>query len=204
MDYSNSKKSRETPEASEAAPPKDIKQLVDSEVKLKEKGLGHKFKRVFFGGEFKSAARYIVGDVLLPAARNAVVDATTKGIERMVYGEEPRRSPRGPHGFGHVQYNRPGSVMVPDQPPRNFQPRTPARESKLAIFGVRSEAEGVLDYMNEIVSQYGVVSVADMNVICGHPSAAVDNKWGWSNLTGANVRQTREGYVLEFPPLEEI
>lgn len=205
MEYhDNSKKAREAKTSPpEEQPEKDVKRIVDSEVRVKNKSIGQKMKRIFFGGEFRNAAQYIVGDVLLPAARNAVVDATTKGIERMVWGEDQRR-PSGTNRAGNVQYNRPGSVLMPDQPPRYYGSTRAMRESKNVIFGTREEAIGVLDQMNEICSQYRQVSVADMNHMCGLPIAAVDQKWGWTNLVGSNVRQTRDGFVMELPPMEEI
>ena len=69
--------------------------MVTGEVKTRKKPLGERMKDVFLGGDAQTVARYVGAEVLLPALRNLLVDATTKGIERMVYGESasPRRVP---------------------------------------------------------------------------------------------------------------
>lgn len=210
MDYASNSHKDKDPKKPEP-PEKKLEKVVTGEVVQKPKSLGKKIKSIFFGGEFKSASRYILGDVLLPAARNAVVDATTKGIERMVYGESPRR-PTTPGYRTQYQYNSPvrrqtpsPSVMIPGQPPyRGPGSRINRREANDIILATREEAELVLERLTDVVDQYGVASLADLYELLGLPSAHVDHKWGWTYLTNATVRQLREGYMLELPTLEEI
>src|SRR5690349_11081549 len=91
-------------------PEKKIEKVVEGAVIARQKPLGRKFKDIFFGGDVKSAARYITMDVLLPAFKNMIVDATTKGVERVVFGESTIRR-RGPFpGLGSgpkMTYNLP-------------------------------------------------------------------------------------------------
>jgi len=35
-------------------------------------------------------------------------------------------------------------------------------------------------------------------------STHVDNKWGWAILQNVDIRQTREGYVIDLPLPEAI
>jgi hypothetical protein len=58
--------------------------------------------------------------------------------------------------------------------------------------------------MTDIIDVYKVASVTDLHDLVGLPSTYVDNKWGWENLSYANVRQIREGYLLDLPPVEPI
>ena len=58
--------------------------------------------------------------------------------------------------------------------------------------------------MNDIIDTYEVVTVADLNELVGFPTNHVDNKWGWSYLADVQVRQIREGYLIDFPPAEPI
>ena len=44
----------------------------------------------------------------------------------------------------------------------------------------------------------------DLYDLTGLPSAHVDNKWGWTYLTNTEIRQIRDGYLLDLPPMEEI
>jgi hypothetical protein len=208
VDYQgNSKKEKEEKEKKEK--PK-LEKVIEGEAVEKPKGIGHKFRSIFFGGEFKSATRYILADVLLPAARNAIVDATTKGIERMVYGDRYAEPGRRPEMRSRVQYNSPvqrgrsySSSMIPDQPPHR-PVRTNRKEANDILIPNRADADRVLEHMITIVEQYEVASLADLYDLLGMPTAHVDNKWGWYNLNDSAIRQVREGYLLELPPLEEI
>jgi hypothetical protein len=197
----------------EETPREKLKPVVTAEVVIKEPSLGRKMKSIFFGGEFKSASRYVVTDVILPAFRDTVFDVMTAGTERVIYGESrtPRRRHRGmtTGALGSItNYNRPiqrgaRSAMLPDQPPRGMN-RVTRRESNDVLIADREEAVLVLDTLNECITRYEVASLADLNELLNQPSAVVDQKWGWFSLSDANIRQTRQGYLLELPPLEEI
>lgn len=206
MDYQgNSHKQRE---ANEVREDKVVEQIVTSEVVITPPGLAKKVKGIFFGGEFKNAKSYIVADVLLPAARNALYDSVSEGFKRLIFGESADRRGRRPEMRSRVQYgsmyNRPyQSAMLPGQPPRN-PVRMNYRESSDILIESREEANDVLEKMVTIVDQYEVASLADLLVMLGRPVSAIDHKWGWTYLNTAEVRQVRNGYMLEMPPMEEI
>jgi hypothetical protein len=190
-------------------PEKQISKVVTGEVSQKPKTLGRKFKEVFFGGDLKSAGRYLVGDVLLPAFRNVVVDAVSKGIERVVYGESAYR--RRPTEYRpRVQYNNPimrdpraySRGPIPDQPRSSV--RENRRESNNLVLATREDAERVVETLIDIIDKYEVVSWADLCEVVGWPSSHVDNKWGWTYLTNVEIRQTRDGYLIDLPAMEAI
>jgi hypothetical protein len=203
MDYQgNSHKSKELKPSKED---KVVEKVVTGDVVVVKRTLGQKFKAVFFGGEFKSASRYLAADVILPSVRNLIVDMTTKGIERVVYGETTAR--RRPTNYGgRVQYNnplrRPDRPYLPDQRPSSFS--APRRATNDLVLASREEAEVVLERLIDILDKYGVASLADLYDLTGLPSAHVDNKWGWTYLTNTEIRQIRDGYLLDLPPMEEI
>lgn len=207
MDYSgNSNKDKQLPGAELTSKPVAEK-IVTGEVIKKKPSLGHRFKTVFFGGDFGEAARYIAGDVLLPAVRNLFVDMATKGAERVFYGES---RPRRPGAFSYpsrIQYNSPvvrtdprGPVRLPDQGPRASRQRDPSE----LILASRDEAELVLERMSDIADQYGTASVADLYGLTGEAISHIDQKWGWTSLVAGEVRQVREGWLLYLPQPEEI
>ncbi len=204
MDYqSNSHKSKEE---KATTPDKKVEKVTTGVVVEKKPTLGEKFKKLFFGGEFRGASKYIAADVLLPAFRNLLVDATTKGVERVVYGESAQTR-RRPVDYGtRVQYNNPLSMQrdrarLPDQPIRSRQPRRDLNDFVLAS---REDAALVLERLIDILDKYEVASVADLYDLTGLPSSHVDNKWGWTYLNNAEIRQVRNGYLLDLPPTEEI
>ncbi len=204
----NSKKIKE----SETVPVKKIERVVATEVIVPKRSIGRKFKDLFIEADFKTVVKYVGSDVLLPAARNMIVDASSKGVERLLYGESAiRRRNYGAPG-PRVTYNNPisrgyrespfqGSRHAPSVSP---EPRSSRHGRDNFILSSREEAELVLERMNDIIDTYEVASVADLNDLVGLPTTHVDNKWGWVYLGDVQIRQIREGYLIDFPPAEPM
>lgn len=187
--------------------PKVLARVTSDDVVVQKKSLGRKAKDLFIEADFKGVIHYVAVDVLLPAARNMIVDASTKGIERMMYGESVRRGRSIHSGGPRITYNNPVSRGFGE--PR-FAPRVdrnPRGQRKTAddyIISSREEAELVLERMNDIIDNYDVVSVADLCELVGLPASHTDNKWGWGYLGNVPIRQIREGYLIDLPPAEPI
>jgi hypothetical protein len=209
QDYqANSNKSKEEPKQPEKKA-KKLEKVVSGDVVLKNKTLGSRFKNIFFGGDVNTAASYVVAEVLLPALRNLVVETISKGADRLIYGESGVR--RRPVNYGsRVQYNNPiyrggdrPRAYLPDQRPVDrWTADRPTVEDIIVVS--REDAEVVVERMIDIVSQYEVVSLADLYELLGLPSSHVDNKWGWTHLPNTRIDQVRQGWKIAFPPLEEI
>lgn len=196
-----------------AAPPeKNLEKVVSGAVIKKSKPLGRKFKDIFFGGDIRHVARYIAADVMLPAIRNMIVDTTTEGIRRTVYGESSRSRPRTISDYRpRVSYNTPANRIgrdpreagyLPDQPPLSL--RSQPHDVGQLILSSREEAELVLERLRDVIDTYGIVSVADLYDLLGLPTTHVDNKFGWTSLVNVDIRQDRQGYILELPATEPI
>lgn len=213
MDYQGN--SRKGKEEKEEKPKKSVEKVVVTEVIVKKKGVGSKFREVFIEADFRSVSNYILYDVLIPAVRNTIVDVATKGIERAMYGESAiRRRNFGPGP--RVTYNSPIDRGYADRgyrdapsPPRGRTPTSrdsrPQRHSQDSIIlATREEAALVLERMNDVLDQVQVVSLADLNDLVGLPTTYVDNHWGWVYLGDVQIRQVREGYVIDLPSAEPI
>lgn len=209
-DYvANSKKSKEGVET----PPKIVAKVITTEVVVPKKGIGSKFRGLFIEADFRTVTRYVVLDVLLPAARNMILDAVSKGTERMLYGESAVR--RRNFGAGpRITYNNPvnrsyGGSPLQSQgmrfaPEIRSDPRTSTYQRSEFLLTTREEADLVVERMTDIIDNYDVVSVADLHDLVGLQSSHVDNKWGWTSLNNVQIRQVREGYLIDFPPAETI
>lgn len=203
-DYtSNSKKSKEqpTPKATE----KVVEKVVVGEVTVQKKTLGRKIKDVVAQADFKGSTNYVIAEVLIPAARNMFLDSITKGAERLVGGNvQPR--PRYGTGTRVTMYNSPihrgpREIGPTRRPP--IEPRTRRTQADY-ILASRDEADLVLERLNDIIDNYDVASVADLNDLLGMPTTYTDNKYGWVYLGDTQIRQIREGYLLDLPPAEPI
>lgn len=68
------------------------------------------------------------------------------------------------------------------------------------VLSSRGEAEEVLDQLIEIISQYQQASVSDLYAMVGISPAYTDQKYGWTDLRGANAQPVRGGsYLLNLP-----
>ena len=210
MDYvGNTDKSKEV----ERKPEKVIEKVVTGEVIQKKKGIGRKFKEIFLGDNLKNAGRFVVADVVFPALRNLLYDSLVRGGGQMIYGDSSSRRGRRPEMSGRVQYNRtpiysprdPREVThLPDQPPYRQQGYHVRRRDEDIILGTRTDAERVVETMSDVIENYNAASLADLNSMLGLPVTPIDNKWGWYSIKGTEIRQVRDGYLVELPPLEEI
>lgn len=187
-----------------------IEKVVTGDVVKRSRSISKRLKSIFFGGDVKSAARYITADVLLPAVRNLIVDTTSKGIERVIYGESaasrrrPMESNRSRYSYQTpVDRYRPRAYL-PDQPPLPAVTSHKRHDAGEIILSSRAEADLVVERLIDIIDTYDTASVADLNDLLGLATTHVDNKWGWSALPSVDIRQIREGYLIELPPVEPL
>lgn len=199
----NSFRSKEGPETEE----KKIERVTSSTAIRRKKSLGRKFKEVFFGGDARSAGQFVIYSVLIPWTKDVIVEMGREGIEKLVRGDSYRRrsSPfSGPAGY--VSYNR--MTTRPDsrqEPARPLSARARSRHDfDEIVLQTRPEAEEVISQLFEIVSRYDTATVADLYELVGIRSNHVDHKWGWSDMRGAGVVRTRDGYLLELPDVQPM
>lgn len=194
----NSVKSK-TPEAE----PKKIERVTTSDPTRRKKGLGKQFQNTFFGGDFKSASNYVLFGVLIPAAKEALVEAGSAGFEKLIFGDGKRRGGgmRGGSGpLGYVSYNRMGMQSQPAVARPAISQRARAQHDfDEIVLESRQEAEAVLDQLYDLLSKYEEVTISDLYELTGIKSTHVDKQWGWSNLKGSGVSRTRGGYLLDLP-----
>lgn len=205
---SNSHTSRETPKPKVA---KRVEQVVsEGNVVEEKKSLGRKFKDLFAGADARGALHYVVIEVLAPAAKNMVLEATSKGMERIMYPDAPAPGRRiyGPTAGSRVSYSSVGYRPPKTRPPagrqRTIDVGATQRPSTDYVISSRTEAETVVERMGDLLETYNVVTVADLHDLIGLNSVHTDNKWGWDSLRGVDVRPVREGFLITLPPPEPI
>lgn len=193
---SNSAKSKESTEQ-----PKKLEPVAQG--KKTKKSFGSKFSDAFIatdGGELKD---YLVKDVLVPAAKDTLMDLIKSGFEMLLYGET-RGGGRG------ASKSIPGSKVSYQKYYDNGKSAVKAAMTDKfsyddIIFETRSQAQDCLDMMIEAISEYGSVSVADMYDLAGVDSNSFqDNKWGWKNLSQATVTRGRDGHYIKLPRVTAI
>ena len=219
MDYQGNPNKDKT---KEPQPEKKIEKVVTGEVIQKPKSIGHKFKSIFFGGNLRASGQVVLADVILPACRDLLVDAITNGARRYVYGESMYRRGRQPEYRSRTEYNNPliarsypvdprdprysrsprdPRVNIPDQRPAY---RSTKREQDDIVLAQREDAELVVERLIDIIDKYEIATLADLYDLLGWQSSHIDNKWGWTYLNNVEVRQVRDGYLIDLPAMEAV
>lgn len=184
----------------------EIKPVVsEGGAKERKKSLGKRIAESFTGEDAETVGQHILMDVLIPAAKNAISDAVTQGIERMLFGDVRRgRTTTSGRPGNYTSY---GSV-INRSPGRAFQGEGDRQISRSArrnhdfreiVLEERGEAERVLDEMGHILDAYDVVTVAELYSLVNITGSYTDEKWGWNDLRGSKVDRLREGYLLNLP-----
>lgn len=197
----NSKKARER---------ETIQRVTSTEAVRRKKSLGRQFSQTFFGGDAHTAWHYMIFNVLIPAAKDTMVEAVSSGIERVVYGEHRPRRIGGPPYLGHVNYR--GYSQNKERPEIDLAHTMRTSRSSRArhsfdevIIPSRQEAEEVIDRLYDLISSYETATVADLYELVGLASSHTDHTWGWTNLRGAAVERLRSGgYLLDLPDPEYL
>jgi hypothetical protein len=186
---------------------KNISPVVSSGATRRKKSLRKQFKETFVAGDARTAIQYVLFDVLLPAAKDMVVEAGSQGIEKLIFGDSRRRGSTPPQTgpYGHIAYNRYSSGSRLPGPQRAISRMARARHNfDEIVLDQRSEAEEVIDRLFDLVSRYESASVADLYELVGLAANHTDNKWGWTDLSGAGVSRIRGGYLLDLPEPEPL
>lgn len=210
MDYTSNTNEEKKKAKAQAERPK-VEKIITGEAVERKKSFGAKFKGVFFGGDFKSAATYVAADVLLPALRNMMADASKGAVDRVIYGDRGPRygQPGRPMYSGRTQYNNPVNRNArpdprdPRQDPRHSY-RSNRQDPAEIVVPDRAEAQAVLETLMEIVDQYEQACLADLYDLVGLRATHTDQKWGWTNINDARIIQVREGYLIQLPPMEPL
>lgn len=174
---------------------KDIQPV--AKAKTKKKSEVKKFADVFIAEDITSVKDYIVNDVLIPAAKKAISDIITNGIDMILYGEARGKDRRRDTG-SRVSYTK-YYERDRDRDYDRGRTRRSVYDYDDIILDTRGEAEDVLNRMDDLIDAYGMVSVADLYDLVGISGNYTDNKYGWTNLRNAEVRRTRDGYLLKLP-----
>lgn len=189
---SNSHKSRSAREKEKERPKKITKGLVTT----KKKSLGKKFAETFVSEDVGSVSSYVIHDVLIPAAKSAIYDMFHGSLEMFLFGEKKGNRTQRSGNKSYVSYNNYSSN---DRRP-SISPRNRARHNfDDIVLSSRGEAEEVLSHLVDLCIDYGQASVSDLYDLVGITGEFTDNKYGWTDLAGASVSRTRDGYLLNLP-----
>lgn len=183
---------------------------------------GRKFMSEFLSDDIHNIKDYIIYDVIIPALKNAISDTITNGIDMLLFGQTRVRGFNGSNTIKRIGNNTPYSSIynstnkVTRLSSNNVEPdrRQVSYRNSYSVQDVlipftieephnitKGKANEALTALRMRLNKYGFVSVADFYeaVLNEVPDDIQDHKWGWYDLSGAYIQQSREGFILRMP-----
>lgn len=185
-----------TDKAKEGASPE---KKVIAKAKVQKKSAIKEALRTFFVQDLPEIAEHLVIDVAIPAAKNAITDMVTQGIQQLLYGEvDPRRRPTsGYTSYSSSSRNNRGNAYYRSRvSDRHEQHQPKPTNVEDLVFDTRGDAVDVIEYVAEQIEEYGQLSVADLMSSVGIQPRYTDERWGWTTTDAFEIRQIREGWLV--------
>lgn len=171
-----------------------------SELKVLSESLFPKDMHGLLGSAIRNAASDMMYDIITNGA--AIIADSIAGMldPNGRYRDRKSRTITGRRDY--TKSYRGGSTRDRDRSDENIRY---ARQRSIfdyseIIFKNRGDAESVLFAMDDIIDQFGVVSVGDLYDISEVSTENhMVNKYGWSDIRDAKVIRVRKGYVIDLP-----
>lgn len=206
----NSKKQRAEEAKSETARP-EIKKIVTTSGTIRKASLGSRMRETFVGEGARETGTYVFFDVIIPAIKAMAFDTITQGADRILFGgRDVIRSGMANAPRTRTNYNQISTKAANNYPGRNFEgggreisraARNNHRFDEI-LLDSRGEAEMVLDTMQDLISRFQWVSVPEFYSMVDVTAEFTDEKWGWTNISTAQIRPSRGKYVILLPSPE--
>lgn len=192
-------KEKKKQEEKEEVNPKKLQKVVSGKVVKKKKPLDQRIVEAFAGEEVGDVKGYIFQDVLVPAIKDMISDAVSGGIDMILFGETRRRTTNKSKTYtSYGNYYRKDEKRDSRSEKSNHRSRSSSMGGDI-ILETRQDAENVLYSLFDALEQYGAVRVADLTELLGETGPFTDNYWGWEDLSGADIKRVRDGYLLVLP-----
>lgn len=176
---------------------KKVSKIVTGDVKVGEGKNGIRaVADAFIKEDAPTVKRYLIFDVLIPAAKRTLLDLITNGARMSLYGskggpDNGKGTPGTKYSYSKYyesDYREETSSRYKDRPSYDD-----------IVFSSAGEAEMVLDTMRQTLYEYGVISVLDLFDMLGKECDHTQDKYGWKDLRTASVQPVRDGYWLKLP-----
>lgn len=159
--------------------------------KLKKKSSLQAIYDSLIAEDVSKIKEYIVCDVLVPSIKKTIDNVVKGSLDMFLYGESRSSNNKNASRISYRDYY--------DRDDRRDNTRRTRPSYNDIVLDNRSQAERVLEEMENILDKYDVVTVSDLYQLVGLPDEYTDNDYGWNNLANASVERYREGYAIRLP-----
>lgn len=151
-----------------------------------------------------------VSGIIQPAIRNLIWDLGTNALSSTLYGTSAKGQRRigGPNvmvgGPVTTMRQRVGEALVGNGMPQMTQRDRAMHNFENLQFEDRESAIEVFEALVARIVKYRFATVADLYDYSGVTGSYIDRNWGWSDLSTADIRQYRGGWLLDLPQPEPV
>ena len=177
---------------------KRVEKVVHGKVKTK-KNNARKLTNVFITEDAANVKNYVLFDVIIPSIKKALYDLVVGALDMTLFGGRGGGSNDKRSISDKISYKDYNSISKRNERSYGNTITTSGYSYDDIVLETRGEAESVLSRMDEIISEYDEVRVADLYDLVGITGDYTDNKYGWTNIRNARVVRTRDGYKIEMP-----
>lgn len=175
------------------------RRVTRGDAKIKPKSELSKLTGAFIRMDIHDVVDCLVTDIVVPAIVNLIEDVFVNGTRLILRGETSRGDRRS--RADKVSYRKyyDDRDRDRDRDDRDRDKSHSVYDYDRISFPSRSDAEAVLNRMQEAIEEYGQVPIADLYEFAGVRSEHTTYKYGWTSIKSADVERRRDGYYLKLP-----
>jgi len=176
---------------------------IEGVVKVK-KPLGKRIAESFGGQDLKTVGKTLAVTVLLPGAKDIMMNLLEEGGRRMIYGEEARRSTGSVLGGSRIRaYGAASRGAARESAPATLSSNA-KRRFDFSDFLIEdpTRADEIITELEIAIEEFGLVTVADLFEALGESgNGFTDRNFGWDAkaFAGAEPKRVRGGWILDIP-----
>jgi hypothetical protein len=203
----NSHKTRDTRvQPKDAEPPAPIEKIIEGKVVTEKTPWYRRYARTFIADDAQSIGDFLVLEILIPGFKNLLSDTIKGSTDRILYGGSRvnRRDGYARGGSIRTRYDRMASGDAPDSRRSLSRDERARHDFDRVVLDSHAEAVDVIEALIDRIARYRAASVSDLYSLVGVTGSFADRNYGWTDLTMAEVRQVRRGYLLDLPRPEVL
>lgn len=184
---------------------------IHGKVVAKKPSLAKKIVSAFAGEQVDNVGDYILYDVVIPGVKTLMYDVIIGGVGMALFGDSrPRGNARSSSSritrYGDKSYVSYDRASYRDDRQYSRVNRRAMHEFDDILMESREEAEDVLSYLSDCITEYGQATVYDFKDCVGIDPNYMDRGFGWRALASARiVRDPRNaGYRFDLPPAQPL
>lgn len=173
---------------------KKLKPVVTTaEVTKQKKSFSKRLMSTFIQGTKEEITDYLIQDVLVPGAKNLMLDT----IEMIFFNKTSSRGRSKRDRDGYTDYRSSYGKK------RHERERRKREEEDVdyrdVVLTDREAAYEVVDQLQYRIEETGEASIADLLDLVNLPTKPSDNDYGWERKSDISVRRVSNGWLIDVP-----